>query len=202
MLKKTIYPKTKRIGLEGQGFLITEKLDGSNLCFFKKDDELYIAQRKNIFTRKELNKQNAYKGLIEWLELFGGCLYENLHPNAVLCGEWLGMGVLRYDKSEFNKMFYMFAKANINDDFELYNIVYDHEHFIYPFIDQVIPDFIKCVPVVEEAMVVPTKDYLDNVYDNYCQKVNRKVEGFVVSYNGSILKYVRMKRGKIEDHFG
>ena len=54
MIKKEIYPKTKRVSCAGDKVYITEKLDGSNLVFFKKDDELYIAQRKNIFKITEL----------------------------------------------------------------------------------------------------------------------------------------------------
>lgn len=200
MIKKTIYPKTTRVGADAKGFLITEKMDGSNLCFFKKDDVLYIAQRKNIFTLEELTKQNAYKDLIEWLDSYGRWLQENLHPNAAICGEWLGMGVLKYDNTEFDKKFYMFAKANIDDNMQLYNIIYDHDYFIYSFVDQAIPSFIGCVPIVQEAMIVPTKEYLDQIYDTYCIKTNRNVEGFVISYNGAITKYVRMKRGKLQEH--
>ena len=40
MIKKEIYTKTKRISCTGDKVYITEKLDGSNLVFFKKDDEL------------------------------------------------------------------------------------------------------------------------------------------------------------------
>lgn len=42
---KEIYPKTKRVSCIGDKVYITEKLDGSNLVFFKKNEELYIAQR-------------------------------------------------------------------------------------------------------------------------------------------------------------
>ena len=35
MLKKTIYPKTTRLGKDTSGVLITEKLDGANLSFLK-----------------------------------------------------------------------------------------------------------------------------------------------------------------------
>ena len=49
MIKKEIYPKTKRVSCKGDKVYITEKLDGSNLVIFKKNEELYIAQRKNIF---------------------------------------------------------------------------------------------------------------------------------------------------------
>ena len=49
MIKKEIYPKTKRASCMGDKVELTEKLDGSNLVIFKKNDELYIAQRNNIF---------------------------------------------------------------------------------------------------------------------------------------------------------
>ena len=43
MIKKSIYPKTKRIG-DANTVVITEKLDGSNLAFFKKDGVIYIVK--------------------------------------------------------------------------------------------------------------------------------------------------------------
>lgn len=43
---KEIYPKTKRVSCRGDKVYLTEKLDGSNLVFFKKEDLLFIAQRK------------------------------------------------------------------------------------------------------------------------------------------------------------
>ena len=49
MIKKEIYPKTQRVKCTGDKIYLTEKLDGSNLVFFKKNDELYFAQRNNIF---------------------------------------------------------------------------------------------------------------------------------------------------------
>ena len=51
-----IYPKTPRIPIGGDKIYLTEKLDGSNLVFFKKEGQLYIAQRKNIFTLSELEE--------------------------------------------------------------------------------------------------------------------------------------------------
>lgn len=45
---KEIYPKTKRVSCKGDKVYLTEKLDGSNLVFFKKDNELYIAQRGGV----------------------------------------------------------------------------------------------------------------------------------------------------------
>ena len=39
------------------------------------------------------------------------------------------------------------------------------------------------------------------IYDRYCKKVNRPVEGFVLAYHNIITKYVRMKNGKLQEHF-
>ena len=80
-------------------------------------------------------------------------------------------------------------------------LVYDHSLFIYPFQSQVIPDFIGIVPEVTELNVIPTKEHLDSVYEKYHNKVNRNVEGFVVNYKNIITKYVRMKNGKLQEHF-
>lgn len=202
-MKKQLYPKTKRVKVESKSNCqLTEKLDGSNLCIFKKDGVLYFAQRNNIFSTDELedNKNMIYKGLIAWVNDYKDYLLENLYDNAVLCGEWLGMGKLKYPAETFDKRFYMFAKANITEDFELKNIYYYHELFIYPFKNQQIPDFIGVVPIVEELKVIPNKKDLDVIYAGYCEKVNRDVEGIVVNYENTITKYVRMKNGKLQDH--
>lgn len=73
MIKKTIYPKTERVKISNENTCeITEKLDGSNLCIFKLNEKIYIAQRNNIYTIDEINteevKQIMYKGLHAWLE--------------------------------------------------------------------------------------------------------------------------------------
>lgn len=39
----TLYPKTTRMGKEKSQ--LTEKLDGSNLGFFKLNNKVYVAQR-------------------------------------------------------------------------------------------------------------------------------------------------------------
>lgn len=95
----------------------------------------------------------------------------------------------------------MFAKANIDDEFNLYNLNYEHSLFIYPFISQKIPTFIGIVPEVIELNVIPTKEHLDSIYEKYLSKVNRNVEGFVINYKNMITKYVRMKNGKLQEHF-
>ena len=200
---KEIYPKTKRVSCRGDKVYLTEKLDGSNLVFFKKDDTLCIAQRKNIFKISELEevKDVLYKGLYQWLLANKEVLQNLLHNDSAICGEWLGMGNLKYSVDEFDKRWYMFAKANIDDDFNLYNLIYDHELFKYPFISQEIPDFIGIVPEVAELVNLPNKEQLDSIYEKYTNKVNRNVEGFVVNYRNIISKYVRMKNGKLQEHF-
>lgn len=203
MIKKEIYPKTKRVSCTGDKVYITEKLDGSNLVFFKKDDELYIAQRKNIFKITELEdvKDILYKGLYQWLIDNKDVLIDELHNNSAICGEWLGMGCLKYTIDEFDKKWYMFAKANVDDEFNLYNLNYEYSLFIYPFISQKIPTFIGVVPEVIELNVIPNKEHLDSIYEKYLSKVNRNVEGFVINYKNMITKYVRMKNGKLQEHF-
>ena len=203
MIRKEIYPKTERVNVNGDKVQITEKLDGSNLCIFKKNDELYMAQRKNIigFSELEENKEKFYKGLYQWCLDNKNTLQEQLLNDSVICGEWLGMGQLKYSIDEFDKRLYMFAKANIDDDFNLYNIKYDHGLFIYPFENQELPNFIGIVPVVAELNVIPNKEHLDSLYQKYCDKVGRNVEGFVVNYKNNISKYVRMKNGKLKEHF-
>ena len=202
MIKKEIYPKTKRVSCRGDKVYITEKLDGSNLVFFKKNEQIYVAQRSNIFKINELdeNKDKLYKGLYQWL-IDNKDFLNDLHEGSAICGEWLGMGCLKYSVDEFDKRWYMFAKANIDDDFNLYNLIYNHDLFIYPFQSQELPKCIGIVPEVAELNVLPTKEHLDSLYKKYCNKVNRNVEGFVVNYKNIITKYVRMKNGKLREHF-
>lgn len=202
MIKKEIYPKTKRVSCVGDKLQITEKLDGSNLVFFKKNNEIYIAQRGNIFNINELeeNKDKLYKGLYQWI-MDNKYFLNDLHDGSAICGEWLGMGCLKYTIDEFDKRWYMFAKANIDEDFNLYNLIYDHKLFIYPFENQEIPKCVGIVPEVAEINILPNKEYLDKIYNKYCQKVGRNVEGFVLNYKNIITKYVRMKNGKLQEHF-
>lgn len=198
MLKKEIYPKTKRVSVDGT-IKITEKVDGSNLCIFKKDDRLYIAQRTTIYEFGELESGSMYKGLYGWLQEYKDELLSNLNENSVLCGEWIGMGKLKYN---FDKKFLMFAKANITEDFSLKNINYNQDEFNYSFINQEIPYFIGLVPIVYNGHHYGylIKSELDELYEEYTRKVGRNVEGFVVNFENNIIKYVRMKNGRLSDH--
>lgn len=203
MIKKALYPKTERVKCSGLEVEITEKLDGSNLCFFKKDGVVHIAQRNNIFTYNELeeHKNSLYKGLYQWL-IDNRDELHTIRNNSVVCGEWLGMGKLKYTDEQFDKRFYMFAKANIDEDLNLINIRYYHDLFIYPFETLEIPSCVGVVPVAFKLDYLPDKNDLDDLYETYWLYVKRDIEGFVVNYNNQINKYVRMKNGKLSEHVG
>ena len=166
MIKKEIYPKTQRLKVGGDKVYVTEKLDGSNLVFFKKNGILGVAQRKNVFAIDELEnvKGILYKGLYQWLLDNKDVLLEELYEGSAICGEWLGMGQIKYTIDEFDKKWYMFAKARVDDDFKLSDFNYYHENFIYPFESQVIPSFIGIVPKVAALNVLPNKNHLDSIY--------------------------------------
>ena len=200
MIKKSIYPKTKRITNSNNEIIITEKLDGSNIGFFKLDVELLIATRNNIIKYSELEtvKNILYKDLYSWLIINGVYLKDSLNEGSGFFGEWLGMGKLKYN--DLDKKVYIFAKANINKKFDTYNIFYDSTLFKHSFCTNFIPDFLGIVPPVEILSKFPTISDLDNLYEKYVKKVKRNVEGFVIEYKNSIFKYVRMKNGKLETH--
>lgn len=196
MEKKTLYPKTKRVKFKNT-VVITEKLDGSNIGFFKVNGELIIAQRNNIFKMNELDKNKAYKGLIAWIWEHGQDLQERLMEDSGFFGEWIGMGKIKYP--DLDKKVYMFAKANY-DGKDIKNLYYDHELFNFPFENQEFPEYIGIVPVVEEKEKLPDIDDLNFLYDVYTTKKERNVEGFIVAQNNNVNKYVRMKNGQLQDH--
>ena len=201
MIKKTIYPKTQRTtGLNK--IIITEKIDGSNLTFFKYKDELYFAQRNFIFKLSELEemKQKVYQGLYDWLTEHGKDLEEQLNNNSAICGEWVGMGRIKYGHIFDDIKFLMFAKANVNDKLDLFNINYYQEFFIYPFVDKNIPDYIGKVSVAFTATKQPEIKDLNEMYDFYTNSVNRNVEGFIINFGNSVSKDVRLKDGKLTEH--
>lgn len=214
MLKKTIYPKTTRLGKDTSGVLITEKLDGSNLTFLKRhdDDELYIAQRNIIFTLEELLsddkdiEQKLYKNLKPWLAEHGEDLKSRLNNGSAICGEWLGMGGKINYKERLDKIFYMYAKANVKENFGLYNIYYNHTLFNYPFVVREFPTYIGRVPIVETLSEFPTVEEMDYLYNVYVEQLNtyrdteQRVEGFCVTDGETIRKYVRLKNGKLTEH--
>lgn len=197
MIKKGIYPKTQRVSCSEQNLCqITEKIDGSNLCIFKLNGTIYFAQRNNIFSEEEL-EEISYRGLGIWAKEHLEYFKQNIYEGACICGEWLGMGKIKYD---FKNRFFMFAKANINEKMELYNVKYYHEFFKYSFVEQALPDFISEVPIVKECRNPLSKEELDELYTEYCLRENRVIEGFVCNFMNSVTKYVRYKDGKLQDH--
>lgn len=195
MIRKQLYGKTSRFKRD-ETTIVTEKIDGANLTFFKLNETLYIAERRRIFTMDEID-QIEYRGLKEWLKEHGEALEESLFENAAIIGEWIGMGKLRYD---FTSPFMQFAKGNIYEDFELVNLRYEEELFHYSFIESQVPDFIGRVPIVGRYETSLTLEELNELYDRYSEVMGRPVEGFIVNTLGHIRKYVRRKRGKLEDH--
>lgn len=198
MINKQIYPKTKRIPLSNTIY-VTEKIDGSNLGLFNLNDKLYIAQRGLVFSIDEIEeiKDKMYRGLYSWLKENAENI--KLNNNSCIFGEWLGMGQIKYGEI-FNEKLLMFAKANVDDEFNVTNLKYDHNLFKYSFINEERPTFIGLVPMVSVLNKMPTKEELDKLYLDYSNLVNRKVEGLIVNFNNNILKYVRFKNGKEEEH--
>ena len=203
-IKQTLYPKTKRVGSSEARVAITEKMDGSNLCFFKYDYELYIAQRNNIFDYPSAmeSSDGLYKGMHPWLKEHGDTLRDELHDNACICGEWIGMGRLKYNHEETGR-FMQFAKSRVTDDgdvFGLENIYYDRELFKWSYKSQELPWYIQPVPLVDYLDKIPSVSMLDSMYQEYTANVGRPVEGFIMIVNNTITKYVRMKNGTLTPH--
>ena len=205
MIRKRLYPKTTRLGKDKVEVKITEKLDGSNLTFFKHPEtgRLGIGQRNIIYYMDQIDtdevNQIMYRGLRSWLSEHSEHLQEELHNGSAIVGEWLGMGQIGYDLNEW-KRFYVFAKANVNEDEEMYNIYYNDELFKYPFKSQEIPEYIDVVPLVANLDSFPSVDMLNELYDYYTDTTGRKVEGFCVNDGSIVRKYVRLKRGQMQEH--
>lgn len=201
----TLYPKTTRVGKSQHSITITEKLDGSNLGFFKVDGDLWIAQRNWVIKLSDLeeNKSFLYRGLHGWLKEHGEDLLNRLHEGSGVFGEWIGMGSIKYGGSDIDGKFYIFAKANLNEDRTMStNIYYERYLFNFPFVDQEIPPYMDVVPIVEKVHEYPSVSYLDMLYEEYTEKhPDRKVEGFIINDNNTIRKYVRYKGGKLQDHY-
>ena len=207
MFKKSVYPKTKRIAINPKEIEITEKLDGSNICFFKTEGRLHVAQRNSIYEvsskeARDFFKDMMYKGLYGWLSENAEVLENSLNEGSAIVGEWIGMGKIKYGDS-LDKRFYMFTKANYDTENQsLKNILYKRELFIYPFVDQVIPEFVGIVPLVAKCASAPSVALLDKNYDAYCEQVGRPCEGFIIIHTPqTVEKYVRLKNGKMKDHF-
>lgn len=202
MIKKSIYPKTKRYEIKNQ-IQITEKIDGSNLTIFKKNNELYVATRNYIFKEDEL-EQMDFKGFKSWFEKHKEEIRSRLLEGRAICGEWLGMGKIAYGEI-FDNKYLMFAKAIINDDFELDKINYEIKNLEYAFEQKEdstnFPSCIGVVPVVENNFKnYPSIEDLDGLYEEYRYLEDRNIEGFIILYRDTIRKYVRMKNGKLKEH--
>ena len=208
MIKITLYPKTTRYSDSEKGFIITEKLDGSNLGVGRIGEQIYICQRNYVFTLEEIinGTKLEYKGLRDWLVKHEQELKELIYDGSIMFGEWLAMGKISYlHLDKFKNRFYMFAKGRINlnnDMLELSNLVYDLDLLHYVFTNQEFPNFISRVPLVRGIKDLYLEN-LDNLYENYVEKEGRKVEGFVIYDKRSkvIRKYVRYNReGKLVSH--
>jgi len=204
-IKQTLYPKTKRIWKEKLNIIITEKLDGSNLWIFKLDNNLIIAQRKNLFTINNKDKLLEYKNsLYKWLYLWLIEHYENLletlHPWSWIFWEWLWMWKIKYN---FVNKFCIFAKANIFEDdwkFKIKNLNYDRNLFIYSFVNQEIPKYIGIVPLVQKRICYPTIKELNELYEEYKKNKKREIEWFIIIFYNNIEKYIRYKNWQLTEH--
>lgn len=198
-LTKEIYPKTERVKNEGLSILVSEKIDGQNLGLFVNKGELFIITRNTIMDFKSMSpeKVQTYKGLYNWLLKHEIELIDSLYEQSIIFGEWVGES-FHYKKLGY--CFLAFAKARINDEFKVNKFNWDLDLLKYVFNKQEFPIFISKAPIVARINVVPSIEFLDHMYEEYCQKVDRKVEGFILNFGNSIQKYVRMKRGKVVPH--
>lgn len=208
MIKMILYPKTTRFSEKEKGYVLTEKLDGSNLGIGRINEQIYICQRNCVFTLEEVidGANLEYKGLKDWLMEHKNDFKDLIYNKSIIFGEWLGMGKIKYlHLDKFKNRFYMFAKGRIilnNDILELSNLVYDLDLLHYVFTNQEFPDFISRVPLVRGIKDLSLEN-LDNLYETYVEKEGRKVEGFVIYDKRSkvIKKYVRYDRnGKLVPH--
>lgn len=201
---KDIYPKTVRVS-DKIRVILTEKLDGGNIGIFKFNGELLISTRRSMIIIDSPTDTdglealfNTYMGLSEWIKSHYNELLDNLHDGSGFFAEWKMKGKIYYEN--LNKNLYMFAKAKIDDEMRPYNIMYDQKLFIYPFLDQCIPDYIGVTPIICELDHMPSIAELDDIYDRYVEEVGRRVEGIVINHDDRIQKYVRYKRGKFTKH--
>ena len=73
MIKMTLYPKTTRYSDNEKGFIITEKLYGSNLGIGRIGEQIYICQRNYVIPLEEVQhgSNSIYKGLTEFCREYG-----------------------------------------------------------------------------------------------------------------------------------
>lgn len=211
MIRLKTYDKTERIRPDSYRWLITEKLNGSNLCIGMTacgSGTLLIHQRKKSVTIDEADRLD-YPGLKTWVREHEDVL-RRIYPGSVLCGEWLGMGKLRYPESEFPNRFNVFAKARYisehGPEINPETLNYDPDTFGYVLgmeCGAALPDCMSSVPVVQVLPEPPSIERLNLIYSEYAENAGRPVEGFVITDIGPRhhrCKYVRFKAGKLTDH--
>ena len=197
-MKKALYPKTKRYN--NNNIFITEKLDGSNLWLFKLWWELIIAQRNNVYRVSELNKNNSYKWLLWWIDDNKDDL--DFCEWSWVFWEWIWIWKINY-LDRIDKKFYIFAKANINEEYNISWLNYDRKLFQYPFSSWVIPKSVWIVPLVWNELCThntTNMNYLDELYDVYTNNIESKVEWFIIINNNDITKYIRYKDWIFTNH--
>lgn len=202
-----MYPKTPRYTARGE-YVITEKMDGSNVTFYKWQGVLFVCKRNSVAPLEEAltTKSFCLKGMHEWLGQHGAALCEAMVEGSAIVGEWMGEGRLKYPDTQENR-FRMFAKANVElskngaEVVGLKNILYKEMLFVYPFIEQKIPEYITTVPIVYQSKDKPNLDDLDELYISYKETIERDCEGFIIiEPGGTIQKYVRKKNGVETEH--
>lgn len=67
MFKAEICPDTVRTSEVGIPFELTEKVDGQNLSFVNREDDLHIAQRPWVFSLTEIKEGEKVNGHGDWL---------------------------------------------------------------------------------------------------------------------------------------
>lgn len=214
-LKLQLYEKTKRIDDHTFEWLVTEKLDGSNLTLFRDGACIVVALRNYLYWWQDdsdltaNDKGRFYPGLLDWLHVHRDKLWEVLWSDVAVCGEWLGQGHLKYPESFARFNIFAVASVYLSLDSEsdlhvsLANYNYDPLTFGYGFRDGKIPDYIGSVPVVARTSKPPSVAELDALYDTYSEQVGRPVEGLVVSMKNvpqRRCKYLRMKNGSLRPH--
>lgn len=206
MIKRTLYPETPRIPEKTNNGVVTEKMDGENLTILKYNGELLIAQRNKIFNKDEVfgDGNIGYKGLKGWAREHWEWFDMYLNDNTALCGEWMAGRAKSYPPEVVDKKFYIFATAKVMPGLNLWDFDYYREHVDNAF--RISEEFLDLnwlgfVPFAAICTAFPSKEDLDEFYDEYCEDVGgRKVEGFVINTNNMIHKYVRMKNGEVVEY--
>lgn len=206
MIKRTLYPETPRIPEKTNNCVVTEKMDGENLTILKYNGELLIAQRNKIFNKDEVfgDGNIGYKGLKGWAREHWEWFDMYLNDNTALCGEWMAGRAKSYPPEVVDKKFYIFATAKVMPGLNLWDFDYYREHVDNAF--RISEEFLDLnwlgfVPFAAICTAFPSKEDLDEFYDEYCEDVGgRKVEGFVINTNNMIHKYVRMKNGEVVEY--